>query len=230
VAGTSICIALAGAAVAGLLFLVSPPAPKPITAVAPIPTSPIPDPIIQGERAAAAQTGDTGNTTTPKTPPDAGPKSAAESPQRGLPSSILTAPVISEQTPGKEMPETAVKTGATPAPLSAPPIQQNGLAKEALADLVARGDARLAAGDLTSARLFYEGAAKSGDAQAALRLGQTYDPSFLAFTRFSGPRGIPATAAYWYLRADELGAAEAQGLLQALAKDVGLSAPLQPNR
>ena len=45
--------------------------------------------------------------------------------------------------------------------------------------LVARGDALFSTGDLAAARTFYERAADIGEAQAALRLGETYDPVFL---------------------------------------------------
>jgi len=132
----------------------------------------------------------------------------------------------------------AVDAAASSAPVSTgtPVLQENakenanGFSKEARAELLARGDVRFATGDIASARLFYEGAANAGEAQAALRLGQTYDPSFLAFTRFTRVRGDPASAAYWYLRADKLGSTDAQGLLRALARDVGVSVPSQPNR
>jgi hypothetical protein len=43
----------------------------------------------------------------------------------------------------------------------------------------------VALGDITSARLFYERAADAGDAQAVVKLGQTFDPVSLysALTR-----------------------------------------------
>jgi TPR repeat protein len=77
-----------------------------------------------------------------------------------------------------------------------------------------------------TARLFYERAANAGDAQAALHLGQTYDPAFLAQIKARGVRP-DASAARWYLQADKMGAPEAAMLLRALAKDLGLSAPAQ---
>ena len=97
------------------------------------------------------------------------------------------------------------------------------------AELLVRGDARFALADLAGARLLYERAATGGNALAALRLGQTYDPAFLARTRFKGVRGDPSSAASWYMRADKLGAPEAEALLRALAADVGLSA-VNPNK
>src|ERR1043166_139234 len=58
-----------------------------------------------------------------------------------------------------------------------------------IATLLARGDALIAKGDLASARLFYERAAEASDGQAALRLGESYDPAFLAQAHLSGVRG-----------------------------------------
>jgi hypothetical protein len=55
--------------------------------------------------------------------------------------------------------------------------------------LMARGDA------LVAARLFYEFAADAGNAQAALRLGQTYDPAFLAKAQLRGVRPDASVAA-----------------------------------
>src|SRR5437588_893059 len=83
------------------------------------------------------------------------------------------------------------------------------------AALIARGDALFVAGDITSARLFYERAADAGDGWAALRLGETYDPDFLARTRIPGNRANAAMAAHWYRRAGALGMAEADILLKA---------------
>jgi hypothetical protein len=45
--------------------------------------------------------------------------------------------------------------------------------------LLDRGDVLIGQADITSARLYYQRAADAGDAQGALRLGETYDPAFL---------------------------------------------------
>lgn len=86
---------------------------------------------------------------------------------------------------------------------------------------IARGDALISTGDITSARLFYERAANAGDGQAALRMGESYDPAFLAGTRVPGNRGDAATAAQWYLRALELGILEAEVLFKAVTATGG---------
>jgi TPR repeat protein len=82
--------------------------------------------------------------------------------------------------------------------------------------LLMRGDSLLGAGDVASARQFYERATDAGNAQAALRLGETYDPSFLALARLNGVRGDLAVATRWYRRARELGNPEAEILLKSL--------------
>ena len=73
--------------------------------------------------------------------------------------------------------------------------------------------------------MFYERAANAGHGQAALRLGETYDPAFLARTRFTGARANAAIAAYWYQRARELDVPEADILLTAIAAEAGYSSP-----
>ena len=101
------------------------------------------------------------------------------------------------------------KTGAQiPAALRLPDRQ--------LAELLARGDEFLRSGDIASARLFYERAADAGDGQAALRMGATFDPTFLASAGLRNLRGNLAKARLWYHRALGLGASEAQSHLNNL--------------
>lgn len=106
-------------------------------------------------------------------------------------------------------------TDPTPAPVS----QAAGarLPPEEITALLARGDALLGSGDIVSARLYYERAAEGGDAQAALRLGETYDPAFLARAHLNGVRGNATAAARWYRNALALGAVEAETLLTAVS-------------
>jgi hypothetical protein len=85
-----------------------------------------------------------------------------------------------------------------------------------LAELLARGDVFLQAGDIASARLFYERAADAGDGQAALRVGATFDPTFLASIGLRNLPGDPAKAAFWYHRALGLGASGAEPHLNSL--------------
>jgi len=79
-----------------------------------------------------------------------------------------------------------------------------------IATLMRRGDAFLAAGDITSARLFYEHAANAGSGPAALQLGATYDPMIIALVRGGAGIADPAQALSWYRRASNLGMVEAE--------------------
>ena len=101
----------------------------------------------------------------------------------------------------------AQKTKAPPAPR---------LPDRQLRALVARGDILLRAGDIASARLFYERAADDGDGHAALRVGATFDPTFLASAGFRSMAGDPAKALLWYRRALGLGDGEAQHYLNRI--------------
>ncbi len=79
-----------------------------------------------------------------------------------------------------------------------------------------RGDRFLSAGDIASARLFYERAADAGDGSAALRLGATFDPGFLGRAGVRETAGDPAQASSWYQRARDLGSATAGERLKSL--------------
>ena len=105
----------------------------------------------------------------------------------------------------------------TSPPLADSPPNQRLSAAE-MAALVSRGDAFLSAGDIVSARLFYERAADGGDGDAALRLGTTFDPAFLSRTGARGSLDDPAQASSWYRRAADLGNLAAQEHLQDLEK------------
>jgi len=110
-------------------------------------------------------------------------------------------------------PATAPTVVAPPAPT--PPSEPRASAAETAA-LLARGDSLFGVGDVSSARLFYERAADAGDGQAALRLGETYDPVFLERAKLPAVRGDRGAAVFWYRRARELGVAEAEILLKGI--------------
>jgi hypothetical protein len=90
------------------------------------------------------------------------------------------------------------------------------LSKGDIAALLTRADTLVGTGDIMSARLFYERAANHGSGEAALRLGETYDPDFIARARLRGVRANVASAAFWYKRARDLGLREAEILLGSL--------------
>ncbi len=102
---------------------------------------------------------------------------------------------------------------ALPVPMALPGVLRASTAESSA--LRARGDSLFGVGDVASARLFYERAIDAGDAPAALRLGETYDPLFLALARLNGVRGDLAVATRWYRRARDLGASEAEILLKS---------------
>jgi len=117
----------------------------------------------------------------------------------------------------------AVPVAATPsvnmaaaAPPADPPAVEARLSAAETAALLTRGDVLFSTGDLAAARLFYERAAEAGEAQAAVRLGETFDPIFLDHAHLRGVRGNVETALSWYRRARDLGAAEAEVLLNSL--------------
>lgn len=133
---------------------------------------------------------------------------------RGLKPEAALEPAAKPAAPADE--QTAVLPTPAPAPALTPPATAN-LSPEEIAALIARGDALIIKGDVASARLFYERAADAADGQAALRLGESYDPAFLARAHVTGARGDLQTAARWYRRARELGASEADALLRTLS-------------
>ena len=155
-------------------------------------------------------------------PPDEAPPTVPAAPRPPAPD---RPPTRATRVPAPP-PEEAVPTVATPpgdsAPDTAPavampdpaasPAEPRASTVEVLA-LLARGDSLFGVGDVTSARLYYHRAADAGDAMAALRLGETYDPLFLELAHLNGVRGDPAVAKRWYRRARDLGNAEAESLL-----------------
>jgi TPR repeat protein len=79
-----------------------------------------------------------------------------------------------------------------------------------------RGDALLANGDVTAARLFYQRAAERGDPTGTIALAKAYDPLFLEQAGLRQARGDVAIAAAWYRTAATAGDAEAARRLEQL--------------
>jgi len=113
------------------------------------------------------------------------------------------APLPQESLPRDATAPTGMQaTLPAPEPSSMPPTLADQHPPSAeIAALVSRGDGFLRAGDITSARLFYERAADAGNASAALRLGATFDPGFLSRAGIRGIPGDTTQAASWYRRA-----------------------------
>lgn len=133
---------------------------------------------------------------------------AAAPPPRG--SAPPTSPVPMESAPSPDRnPSQQVPPAASPPPSLPQSPNKEPLSAADIAALVARGDGFLSAGDIASARLFYERAADAGNGSAALRLGATFDPGFLSRVGIRSTAGDPARAASWYRRARDLGEAAA---------------------
>jgi TPR repeat protein len=90
-----------------------------------------------------------------------------------------------------------------------------------IAALLARGDWLFATGDVASARLLYERASDAGEAQAAVRLGETFDPVYLDGSHLRGLHGDPDMAVFWYRHARDLGATEVANRLKKLEAKEG---------
>jgi hypothetical protein len=144
--------------------------------------------------------------------PRAAPSATAlpPSPEAPKPQASPAAPT----TATRAAPPAPATPQAPPPPVQSPAGQH--LSATEITTLVTRGDAFLRAGDIASARLFYERAADAGDSAAALRLGATFDPNFLGRAGVRGNPGDPAQAASWYGRARDLGDAAAAERLKNL--------------
>ena len=125
-------------------------------------------------------------------------------------------PSVASPAPADER-ATPPATSDTTSPPAQPPPNRRLSAAE-IAALVTRGDAFLSAGDIVSARLFYERAADGGDGGAALRLGATFDPGFVSQTGARGALSDRTQAASWYRRALDLGNTAAQEHLKNLER------------
>lgn len=179
--------------------IVAPPAPDATAGAAPEPIPPMPQgqpATVSGDQAQGAgqtvQARDTTDATLreptisiTETPPAA--VKPASGPTADLSATISVAPSAPLEPPA----------------LPVPPAKPAGLPTD-IAALVARGDALLNSGDIVSARLYYERAANAGDSRAAMLMGETYDPDFLARAGVRGVRGDAAIADSWYRRAREL--------------------------
>jgi hypothetical protein len=115
-------------------------------------------------------------------------------------------------------PPAELAPAAAPAGNTAPRdlASQESATPEPTRDLLAKGDRLIARGDIAGARALYQRAAELGSAPAALALGTTYDPNRLWSLGVLGLTGNRERARQWYLRASELGNAEAKARLTAL--------------
>jgi hypothetical protein len=100
---------------------------------------------------------------------------------------------------------------------TAPADTIHRLDPETIAALLKRADALIASGDIAAARLVLRRAADAENADAAMALAETYDPTNLAKLGVHGVVPDVAMAQSWYEKARQFGATEAPQRLEMLA-------------
>jgi TPR repeat protein len=115
-----------------------------------------------------------------------------------------------------------LESGVTPGSGQVAPAQKNTtirhLDPDEIAILLSRGINFLKSGDFASARVALRRAAEDGNAEAALALGTTYDPSVLRQLGAFGIAADVAEAREWYEKAVKFGSAAATQGLARLAQ------------
>jgi TPR repeat protein len=205
----------------------------PPVAVAETPAAALPSPAApaRAPTAAAAASAE------PASPPSAGPRlvvaeplapppsTGASAPPPSAANASIAPPAVAAAAPisAPQIPVVAEPANPPAATASAPPSAAGAMRMPPVetAALSARGDDLLGVGDIVSARLFYERAADAGDGRAALRLGATYDPKFLARAGLPNVHADEAQALSWYRRAHALGATDAERWIKGLEPKAG---------
>ncbi len=155
------------------------------------------------------------------------PEQAAPAPMKP-PEQAAPAPVKVSEPPNDRPAAMAGPSAANlekPVELAAIPVEIKPdlptLAPEDEARLLARGKTLTATGDVASARLAYEYAARRGSSGAMFALAQTYDPEMLAAWSVVGMQPDLSAAAKWYGRAADLGHDRAGTRRRELEKQIG---------
>jgi hypothetical protein len=95
-------------------------------------------------------------------------------------------------------------------------------------DLIAHGQKMIDVGYFAGARAYFRRAAEAGSGDAALLLGATFDPEFIARIGAHGIKADPEEAQVWYERARKLGVEDFETKLKALKENVtGQPLPVQ---
>lgn len=148
-------------------------------------------------------------------------RNPVETPPVAAPPRILpeTPPVAA---PPRTQLETPPIAAPAPQPTQPPPTPANSVVRQLdegqIATLLKRGQAFLKNGDLVSARLLLRRAAEAGSANAALALGETFDPFVIQQLGAIGVGPDSAKAREWYQKAEELGSDTASQQLAKLAQ------------
>jgi hypothetical protein len=122
---------------------------------------------------------------------------------------------------GRTLASGTTRLDIAPDPRAALIVRPNDTAR--IDELIAHGRKMIDVGYLAGARGYYKRAAEAGSAEAALALGDTFDPGFIAGIGAHGIRPEPGEARNWYERAKLLGSPAASARLAEL--DEELSAP-----
>ncbi len=99
-----------------------------------------------------------------------------------------------------------------PSPIEKTSVVQSGASPE----YIRSGDKLMGLGELAAARQFYARALERGVSEAALKLGETYDPAIFADKNVQGMKPDPAMAMKYYLQAQASGVAEARQSIEHL--------------
>jgi hypothetical protein len=159
-----------------------------------------------------------GAATTPSLPPSVA----------SIPSSVtaaaLTLRIRETSADRSEEPKSMRQMSAAAAGLPAAPPPQPEKAMQpaeaaATAAYVGRGDQMLSIGDVSAARKFYDYAVRAGNADAAAKLAETYDPEFLHSIGVQGLQPDLAKAMALYRQAAALGDTKAKERLGALNQE-----------
>lgn len=181
----------------------------------------------------AVQPGPTGNEPTAAVPPTI--KSAvvvpvvnrlpsANPPPASVPAIGTTpaSPPVQSSPPAREPAVEQLATIKPPAAVTPPPEVSSPkppvLQPAFVGALIQRGDALIALGDISGARRLYTLAAQNNSADAAVKLGDTYTPDFLAQHGVEGLQPDMTQARAWYQKAAALGDAAAQKRMAALVR------------
>lgn len=107
---------------------------------------------------------------------------------------------------------------AQPSPGPRPTANASVLDEALQRRLYSRGQEMLTLGHIGSARILFERVALAGNADAAIAMGDTYDPKRLMQLRAPLNLADIAKATQWYERADELGSPAAKARITDLAQ------------
>ncbi len=207
-------------------------APPPVSSPVPLPAPPPAKPALHAAPAGEGAQQAAADAEPAKTPLTAGgqagagnvldPGTAVVLSRRGPPEEAKPTPPTVPEQPAPDKPAAAAPAPtASREPAAGPAAEapRNGRSEKNQAQfepLLARGDEYLVTADLDMARTFYQMAYERGSAEAAVRMGWTFDPQYYKRAGVSG-EASPREAILWYQEALRRGDRQASQRLSALA-------------